>query len=81
MQRYLEKKIKTHQSWRGKKYKVQKLERGGGGEIDAWRYVKHVAEPLMWPECKQRQVILMEDTPATDLHFDVVPGLRRFYAC
>ena len=54
-------KVKTVQTWRGKKFKVQKLERGGGNGIDAWRYVKHVAEPLMWPECTKRQVTLMED--------------------
>ena len=64
-------KVKTTQTWRGKKYKVQKIERGGGGGgIDAWRYVKHVAKPLMWPACKERQITLMEDN---------APAHKSFY--
>ena len=63
-------KIKTIQTWREKKFKVQKLDRAGGGGIDAWRYVKHVAKPLMWPECHERQVTLMEDN---------APAHKSFY--
>ena len=57
---------KVTQSWRGKKFKIEKLTRGDGKGVDAWRYVKHVAKPLLWPECcRQLQhnpnFILMED--------------------
>lgn len=70
-QRQLEKnhgcaKKKIPQTWRGKKFKIQKIKRGEGRGIDAWRYVKHVARPLLWPECRQQlcrnpTFILMED--------------------
>ena len=54
--------MKTTQTWRQKKFKVQKIDRNEGKSgINAWRYVKYVAEPLMWPECQKRDVILMED--------------------
>ena len=70
IQRQIEKnggaKKKIAQTWRGKKFKIQKIKRGEGRGIDAWRYVKHVARPLLWPECRKRltrnpNFILMED--------------------
>lgn len=59
-------KKKTSQSWQGKKFKIQKIRKGDGRGVDAWRYVKHVARPLFWPEChchlaQDPQFILMED--------------------
>ncbi|KAF8248736.1 hypothetical protein K440DRAFT_545932, partial [Wilcoxina mikolae CBS 423.85] len=60
-------KKKIDQIWRHKMFKVEKLKwseyiRG----VDAWRYVKHVAIPLMWPECHRQlqrnpDFVLMED--------------------
>ncbi|KAG0638679.1 hypothetical protein HOY80DRAFT_1077334 [Tuber brumale] len=48
-------KIDIEQHWRRKKFKADKL---GGMKgvrgIDAWRYVKHVAEPKLWLACKER---------------------------
>ena len=44
-------KKKTPQYWRGKKYSVDKIkwaEHTWG--VNAWRYVKHVAVPLVWPK-------------------------------
>jgi len=57
---------KITQSWRGKRFKIEMLTRIDDKGVDAWRYVKHVAEPLLWPECcRQLQhnpnFILMED--------------------
>ena len=47
-------KKKTPQSWRGKKFRVDKIKRAEHTRgVDAWRYVKHVAAPLMWPECQR----------------------------
>ena len=44
-------KKKVPQTWWGKKFKIHKMLRGEGRGIDAWRYVKHVAWPVLWPEC------------------------------
>jgi transposase len=59
-------KVKTVQTWKRKKYKLDKIRKSDGGGIDAWRYVKHVARPLLWPACKARlaenpNFLLMED--------------------
>ena len=65
-------KKKTAQSWRGKKFRVDKIKRAEHTRgVDAWRYVKHVAVPLMWPECQCRlqdnpEFVLMEDGVASD---------------
>ena len=64
-------KKKTPQSWRGKKFRVDKIKRAEHTRgVDAWRYVKHVAVPLMWPECQRRlqdnpELVLMEDGAAS----------------
>lgn len=47
-------KAKVAQTWRGKKFRIQKIKRGYGRGVDAWRYVRHVARPLLWPECHRR---------------------------
>ena len=69
-------KKKTEQSWRGKKFRVEKLKRGENTRgVDAWRYVKHVATPLMWPECLRQlqrnpDFVLMEDgAPCHSAHY------------
>jgi len=60
-------KKRITQSWRGNKYKIQKIQRGKNTRgVDAWRYVKHVAAPLMWPESLRQlernpNFLLMED--------------------
>ena len=36
----------TH-SYKGKKYKLQKIPKGRKGGVDSWRYIKHVARPLL----------------------------------
>jgi len=60
-------KKKVDQIWRRKKFKAEKLRWGEHiPGIDAWRYVKHVAIPLMWPECHRQlqqnpDLVLMED--------------------
>ena len=42
-------KMKIEQPWRGKKSRAEKIKRGEHARsLDAWRYVKHVAAPLMW---------------------------------
>ena len=61
---------KVPQSWRGKKYKVEKIKRGEKGGIESWRYVKDLARPILWPECKRRLLEnhlfqLMEDNAAS----------------
>ena len=64
-------KKKIPQSWRGKKFRVDKIKRSEHTRgVDAWRYVKHVAVPLMWPECQRRlqdnpEFVLMEDGAAS----------------
>lgn len=69
-------KKKMPQTWRGKKFKVEKLKRHEHTRgVDAWRYVKHVAKPIMWPECKRQlqqnsDFALMEDGAAShSAHF------------
>ena len=59
-------KVKTTQTWRGKKFKIHKLKRGDGKGVDSWRYVTKLARPLLWPQCKRRlaenlDFVLMED--------------------
>ena len=44
-------KLKTTQSWKGKKYKIKKLKRGDSKGVDSWRYVTCLARPLLWPTC------------------------------
>ncbi|KAA8911670.1 hypothetical protein FN846DRAFT_917011 [Sphaerosporella brunnea] len=61
-----EKPPKTTQTWRGKKRKIVKIERGKRHGIDSWRYIQHVCRPILWPECqrlaaKNPDFILMED--------------------
>ena len=66
---------KIPQTWRGKKFKIQKLKRGEGRGIDAWRYVKHVARPLLWPECR----LLLIRNPDFILMEDNAPAHNAFY--
>ena len=41
-------KKKMPQTWRGKKFRVEKLKQHEHTRgVDAWRYVKHVAKPIM----------------------------------
>ena len=59
-------KVKVRESWRNKKFKVEKIERGAGKGIDAWRYVKDIGRPILWPLCqelakKDSNFLLMED--------------------
>jgi len=59
----------TH-SYKGKKYKLKTIPKGKKGGVDAWRYIKYVARPLLWPACKERlalnpDFILMEDNAAS----------------
>jgi len=60
-------KKKVDQIWWCKKFKVEKLLPGEYIHgVDAWRYVKHVVIPLMWPECHHQlqqnpDFVLMED--------------------
>jgi hypothetical protein len=42
---------KITQSWCGKKFMIEKLSRGDGKGVDALHYIKHIAKPLLWPEC------------------------------
>lgn len=65
-------KMRIPQTWRGKKFKITKIKRGDGKGIHSWRYVKHVARPILWPECRRQleqnpNFVLMEDSaPAHD---------------
>ena len=45
-------KVRIPQTHRGKKFKIDKLKRREGCGVDSWRYIKHVAKHLLWPECK-----------------------------
>ena len=59
-------KAQVPQTWRGKKFKISKIKRGDGKGVDSWRYVKHVARPILWPECRRQlqlnsNFVLMED--------------------
>lgn len=42
----------------------------GKGGIDAWRYVKHICRPILWPTCLQ----IMEDNPNFVLMEDGAPA-------
>ena len=60
-----------HDCTGAKKFRVDKIKRAEHTRgVDAWRYVKHVAVPLMWPECQRRlqdnpEFVLMEDGAAS----------------
>ena len=62
----------VQQTYRAKNFKFDKLTRGEARGVDSWRYVNHVAKPLLWPECKRQltknqNFLLMEDNaPAHD---------------
>ena len=61
---------KIIQTWRGKKFKINKITRGAHSAVDSWRYVNDVCRPILWPECKRRlaldpNFILMEDGTAS----------------
>ena len=79
-QRYAEKydnapKQQIPQSHRGKKFKLEKFKRGDGNGVDSWRYVKCVARPLLWPECR-KQIGL---NPSFELMEDNSPCHDSFY--
>jgi len=76
-------KIKTTQSWRGKKYKVKSLKRGDPRGVDSWRYVTALARPLLWPTCKEclqqnPDFLLMEDNAPA--HYSDFTTLERVKA-
>ena len=77
-------KIKTTQSWRGKRYKVKPLKRGADPRgVDSWRYVTALARPLLWPTCTERlrqnpDFLLMEDNAPA--HFSDFTTLERLKA-
>jgi hypothetical protein len=48
-------KAKISQTYRHKKFNVQKLKRGNAKGGNSWQYVKHVSWPLLWPTCKNHQ--------------------------
>jgi len=59
----------TH-SYKCKKFKLKGIPKGNKGGIDAWRYIKHITRPILWPACKERlavnpDFILMEDNAAS----------------
>jgi len=68
-------KIKTKQSWRGKKFKIKKLKRKYAKGVDSWRYVTGLCRPVLWPTCQERlamnhNFLLMEDNaPCHDSDF------------
>lgn len=67
------------QTYRSKKYKpkdwkIKRSEKRKGG-IDAWRYVKHVARPILWPECRR----LTKIDPNTVLMEDNAPAHKAGY--
>lgn len=76
-------KIHCRQSWRDKKFKISKIEHKKGSGVDAWRYVKHVARPILWPECERLilenpNFILMEDgAPSHTATFTNVERLKK----
>jgi hypothetical protein len=48
-------KAKISQTYRDKKFNVQKLKRGNAKGGNSWQYVKHVSWPLLWPTWKNHQ--------------------------
>ena len=40
-------KVKTTQSWRGKMFKIKKVDRGDSRGVDSWRYVQLLCKPLL----------------------------------
>ena len=66
---YMGEKVKTVQSWRGKKFKIFKLKWWDGKGVDSWQYVTKLAWPILWPECRchlleNPEFILMEENAA-----------------
>jgi transposase len=56
----------VEQTYRRKKFTYDKIVRGEKRGVDAYRYVKHVARPLLWPACRELlrenpNFVLMED--------------------
>jgi len=47
------KKVKTVESFRGKKYTFRPLKVGKGKGVDSWRYVNHLCKPTLWPACTE----------------------------
>jgi len=75
------KKVKTVQSFRGKKYTFRPLKIGEGKGVDSWRYVNHLCKPILWPACKERMASLpdfrlMEDN-APSHHSDFMNKARE----
>ncbi|RPA98886.1 hypothetical protein L873DRAFT_1686154, partial [Choiromyces venosus 120613-1] len=68
-------KKRIPQTWRGKKYKIERYKRGDGKGVDSWRYVKAVARPLLWPECLLR----LQNNPAFTLMEDNAPSHSSHY--
>ena len=59
-------KMKTVQSFRGKRYTFRPLKVGEGKGVDSWRYVNLLCKPILWPACTERMAslpnfCLMED--------------------
>jgi len=50
----------TH-SYKGKKFKLNNIPKGKKSGIDAWRYIKHVARPILWLACKERMARFYPD--------------------
>ena len=68
MAKNMGKKAKTKQTWRSKKFKIEKIKIRDGGGIDSWRYVACVCRPILWPAYLERllenptlSLLLMED--------------------
>jgi hypothetical protein len=66
-------KHRSLQTYGAKKYKTKDWEinrsEGRKGGKDAWRYVKHVAKPILWPECRKLteidlNTVLEDNAPA-----------------
>jgi len=55
---------KTTHSCKGKKFKLNNIPKGK----EAWRYIKHVARPLLWPACKERLAVNPDLDNATSHH-------------
>ena len=64
------KKVKTVQSFQGKKYTFRPLKVGEGKRVDSWKYVNHLCKPILWPACKER----MANLPNFQLMEDNAPS-------
>lgn len=51
-------KVKTVQSFRGKRYTFRPLKVGEGKGVDSWRYVNHLCKLILWPACTERMASL-----------------------